>query len=428
MAEAGAPRTVDDPGDRRSFELHRVGGVLAATVVGAITGAVMASVQHLTVTTILGRVKAAPLPVIAICPVIGLLLAAACLRWLARGASPAIADEYIRNIHDPAPLAVGPAPGRVAASIATIGLGGALGMEAVALYAGGAIGTFAESRLGRFLTREDSKMLMVAGAAAGVAAIFHTPVTGAVFALEVPFRGRLGRRHVVPVLAGSLAGYVTAVAIVGDERLFPVRGHVHFSWRDLAVALVLGIVAGAFAHVFARVMRSAKSIAKRAPLAARIPIAGALMAGIVLLASTIAEGGTILGPGYVVTRWALDPTHSVGIILGILLLRTAASAVTLAGGGVGGLFIPLVAAGALTGRAVGGATGHAEDPMYAVVGAAAFLAAGYRVPLAAITFVAETTGRAGFIVPAMVAAFAAEITMGTTSVSAEQRDDAEAGW
>jgi CIC family chloride channel protein len=271
-------------------------------------------------------------------------------------------------------------------------------------------------------------MLMVAGAAAGVAAIFHTPVTGAVFALEVPFRGRLGRRHVVPVLAGSLAGYVTAVAIVGDERLFPVRGHVHFAWRDLAVALVLGIVAGAFAHVFARVMRSAKSIAKRAPLAARIPIAGALMAGIVLLASTIAEGGTILGPGYVVTRWALDPTHSVGIILGILLLRTAASAVTLAGGGVGGLFIPLVAAGALTGRAVGGATGHAEDPMYAVVGAAAFLAAGYRVPLAAITFVAETTGRAGFIVPAMVAAFAAEITMGTTSVSAEQRDDAEAGW
>jgi CIC family chloride channel protein len=207
-----------------------------------------------------------------------------------------------------------------------------------------------------------------------------------------------------------------------------VRGHVDFAWRDLAVALVLGIVAGAFAHLFARVMRIAKSIAKRAPLAARIPIAGGLMAGIVLLASTIADGGTILGPGYVVTRWALDPTHSVGIILGMLLLRTAASAVTLAGGGVGGLFIPLVAAGALTGRAVGGATGHAEDPLYAVVGAAAFLAAGYRVPLAAITFVAETTGRAGFIVPAMVAAFAAEITMGTTSVSAEQRDDAEAGW
>jgi chloride channel protein, CIC family len=55
-----------------------------------------------------------------------------------------------------------------------------------------------------------------------------------------------------------------------------------------------------------------------------------------------------------------------------------------------------------------------------VVGVAAFLGAGYRVPLAAVMFVAETTGRPGFIVPGLIAAVAAELIMGTTSVTAYQ--------
>ena len=414
--------------DRPGVELGRIRGVLAAALVGAVTGLLMAGVQRLTITDILGWVRGAPLPVLAFCPALGLVLAAVLLRTVGRGATPVLADEYIQNIHDPHAMAIAPVPGRLLANVATVGLGGALGLEAIALYTGAAIGTLADTRFGRFLHREDTKMLMIAGAAAGVAAIFQTPVTGAVFALEVPFRGRLGRRNVVPILAGSLAGYLAAIAVVGSQRLFPVQGHVDIAWRDLLMALALGAAAGTFAHGFARLMRLAKRIAMQAPLVVRLPIASALMVGVVLIGSTIADSGTVLGPGYTVTRWALDPTHAVGVVVGMLLLRMAASAITLAGGGVGGVFIPLVAAGALTGRAVAGATGHAEDPLYAVVGAAAFLAAGYRVPLAAITFVAETTGRVGFIVPAMVAVFAAEITMGSTSVSGAQRDDAEAGW
>jgi CIC family chloride channel protein len=109
-------------------------------------------------------------------------------------------------------------------------------------------------------------------------------------------------------------------------------------------------------------------------------------------------------------------------------MRVVATTAALGGGGVGGLSIPLVSLGALTGRFASGIAGRAGDPLDSVVGAAAFLAAGYRVPLAGITFVAETTGRVGFIVPAMVAVFAADLVTGRASVSTEQRDDAEAGW
>jgi CIC family chloride channel protein len=91
-----------------------------------------------------------------------------------------------------------------------------------------------------------------------------------------------------------------------------------------------------------------------------------------------------------------------------------------AGGGVGGLFVPLVVAGALLGRAAGVAVGGLDAELAVVVGVAAFLGAGYRVPLAAVTFVAETTGRAGFIVPGLLAAVAAELVMGHDSVTAYQ--------
>ena len=128
----------------------------------------------------------------------------------------------------------------------------------------------------------------------------------------------------------------------------------------------------------------------------------------------------MLTPGYSVVAWALDPKHSVALLLAILVLRCLATGATVAGGGVGGLFVPLVVAGALLGHAFAGALGQLDTSLFLVVGIAAFLGAGYRVPLAAVMFVAETTGRPGFIVPGLIAAVVAEIVMGTTSVTSYQ--------
>ncbi len=422
MSESPAPELLP-------FRDLRIVPMLLAAGVGVITGLFVTAMQLLTLNEMLARVEGLPLIAMAAAPAVGLVLAALCLRFIGKRTAPVISDAYIRNIHEPdSRLDLQPVPARLLGSVATIGLGGALGLEAVALYAGAAIGQLAETRLGRFIKGPDAKMLMVAGAAAGVSTVFHTPLTGAIFALEVPFRGRLGRHNPVPVLVASLAGYLVNVRIEGPSRLFPVHGNVNISWSDLLLALALGIAAGAVAHLFAILIRLSKRIVKKYPLSLRLPVASILMFGIVLLSSTIAEDSTVLGTGTLAIKWAADPTHAAGAIAGMLLLRIAANVITLGGGGAGGVFIPLVAAGALTGRLAGGLTGRADDTLFAVVGAAAFLGAGYRVPLAAVTFVAETTGRPGFIIPAMIAAFAAELTMGSKSVSEEQRDDAEATW
>ncbi len=105
----------------------------------------------------------------------------------------------------------------------------------------------------------------------------------------------------------------------------------------------------------------------------------------------------------------------------ILALRCIGTSLTVAGGGVGGLFIPLVVAGALAGRIVGGTVHALDTSLFTVIGVAAFLGAGYRVPLAGVMFVAEATGRPGFVVPGLIAAVVAELLMGRSSVTTYQR-------
>ncbi|CAN5581760.1 hypothetical protein BH24ACT4_BH24ACT4_10030 [soil metagenome] len=77
--------------------------------------------------------------------------------------------------------------------------------------------------------------------------------------------------------------------------------------------------------------------------------------------------------------------------------------------------------GALTGRLMAGLVNADNQSLWVVVGVAAFLGAGYRVPLAAVMFVAEATGRPSFVVPGLLAATGAQLLMGSSSVSAFQR-------
>lgn len=128
-----------------------------------------------------------------------------------------------------------------------------------------------------------------------------------------------------------------------------------------------------------------------------------------------------MGPGYETVRFALDPGRGLGIIAALATVRVLATASTVGGGGVAGMFVPLVVQGALTGRLLAGFFDADDQSLWVVVGVAAFLGAGYRVPLAAVMFTAEATGRPGFVVPGLIAATIAQLVMGTASMSAYQR-------
>ncbi len=388
--------------------------LLLAAAVGAVTGFAVLGFERLVVDVGVDHLLDAPLVVIAVLPGVGLVIAEIIRRTLGGGVSPATSDAYLLAYHDGVPLGWRAFVGRVGASIATLGTGGAMGLEGPSLYIGA---TFAD-RAARFFG-EHEQALLAAGAAAGVAAIFKAPATGAVFALEVPYQDDFGRRALAPSLVGAACGYLAFASVDGTSPLFPVRGSLPIDFADIASAVLLGLVCGVLARGFAWLLVGAKQWSERHRARVRLAVAAAGSAVVFVVARLAAGESLTIGPGYNVLRWAALQ-HAAGVLVVILVVRALATTSTVAGGGSGGLFIPLVLLGALTGRALGVSL-HRDAGGFTVLGVAAFLGAGYRVPLAALMFAAETTGKPGFVVPALLATTAADLVMGRASVTTYQR-------
>lgn len=394
--------------------------LLFAAVTGVVTGAIVAAFEYVTREVVYEELVHGPLWVRCLAPLVGLVGAALCIKLLG-GEGTATSDEYIANFHDRNHrLPLRPFPARMLAAFLTLGSGGAMGYEGPSIYAGAETGTLLQSRLGRFFARDEAKVLLVAGAAAGVAAIFRAPATGVVFALEVPYRDDLARRQLLPASIAAAAGYLTFVAFLGTEPLLPVEGSPGFGFVELAGSVALGLLAGAIARLFSVGVGHIKRFSARHDPLLLAAGAGVVLAGLAWASDAVFDAPLTLGSGYETVEWSIDPEHAFGLVALLFVMRAAATGVTLGGRGVGGLFIPLVVQGALLGAAVGGLFGDDDSTLFPLIGIAAFLGAGYRVPLAAVMFVAETTGRPGFVVPGLIAAVSAQILMGRWSVSPPQ--------
>ncbi|HEX7096078.1 MAG TPA: chloride channel protein [Acidimicrobiales bacterium] len=418
--------TVSDRWKRRRVDLSDIAlpsrnVLLLSAIVGTITGVLVAGFEAVVLDVMLDPLLDMPLWVGAVAPTLGLVGATAALHWIGRGIPGGTTDEYIKSFHDPLHRAtVRETIARMVAAISTLGAGGAMGMEGPSIFLGGAVGTQIDDLVpGRF--RGERRTLLVAGAAAGVAAIFKAPATGAVFALEVPYKNDLARHALAPALIGSATGYLAFAGIHGTDPLLPVRGQFGFNGRDIVGAILLGVLAGVGARAFALALRQAKTFSTHTSPVHRIALAGGALVVLFTLTRAVVGESLSIESGFAVMHWVLEPDRSIPTLLAVLLLRCAATVCVLAGGGVGGIFIPLVVAGALSGGIVGNAINELDTALFVVIGIAAFLGAGYRVPLASVMFVAETTGQASVVVPGLLAAVAAELVMGPSSVTDLQR-------
>jgi CIC family chloride channel protein len=401
--------------------------LLLAALTGLITGLGVALFESIVIELIFDELRDLPIGVLALMPAVGLIIAALSLRYLGP-TTPPTTDAYLRAFHDPAAgLRLRDLPARMLAAIGTLGFGGAMGLEGPSLYLGASVGAGLQARFHRWFRSIDHRVLMVAGAAAGVAAIFKAPATGAVFALEVPYQDDFARKMLLPALVAAATGYLGFVAVHGTESLIHASGSPDLSAGDLIGSIVLGAVGGLVARLFAILLRWAKRLTEVGSVVVRVLLAGALMAAITLIGNAIADEPVTIGVGYHTIEWALQPDRAVWVLLAVLGLRALATAATVSGGGVGGLFIPLVVTGAVLGRAMGAILPGLDDQLAVIIGVASVLGGGYRVPLAAVVFVAEATGRPGFIVPALLAAVAAELVMGRRSVTSYQRRSVLAG-
>jgi len=336
-------------------------------------------------------------------------------------------EEVIRSYHEhEGRIDVRSFVPKIAAAIMTVGFGGSAALEGPSIYGGGAIGSWLWSKLRRFrLSERERRIMLICGAAAGMSAVFRAPLTGIVFALEMPYRDDLAHEALVPSLIASVVSFVTLSTFLGATPLFNFGGSTSFTRQDLYWSAVLGLLIGLFAMIFVITFRRARGFFVRCRLPHWLKLAtGGLLTGLCgLLFLKIYPGNLVpLGPNYEAVTEILNRHHSSAQLVVFSVLKLAATLFTLATGGVSAMFVPLFLTGGSLGTAFAQSVVHSSaSGLYAAVGMASFLAAGYKTPLAAVVFVAEATGGHAFIIPSLIGAAVAYAVSGDASASADQR-------
>ena len=318
---------------------------------------------------------------------------------------------------------------KLLAAIATVGFGGSAALEGPSIYGGGAIGSWLWTRLRRVrwltLDARDRRIMLICGAAAGMSAVFRAPFTGVVFSLEMPYKDDLAHEALLPSLIASVVSFMTLSAFLGSAPLFDFASGLSFTRRDLLWCALLGVLIGLLAMAFVVTFRRARAFCVNAPVPHWIKLAaGGLMTALCGLAFLHFYPGSLvpLGPNYEAVGLILGHAHGSLELVVFGLLKLAATIFTLACGGVSAMFVPLFLAGGSFGLAFGQSIVHSSTPaLYAAVGMACFIAAGYKTPLAAVVFVAEATGGHAFIIPALIGSAVAYAVSGDASASGDQR-------
>lgn len=338
-------------------------------------------------------------------------------------------EEVIEAYHHNTAISMRTFPQKLIASATTVGLGGSSALEGPSIYGGAALGTFLwrvlHRRRGLRLTDRDRRIMLICGAAAGMSAVFRAPLTGIVFALEMPYKDDLAHEAVLPSLIASVVSYLTLGALLGNEVLFDFPAARAYTLRDLGWCALLGCVIGLVAMVFGISFRRLRRFVVNWKQQHWIKLAvGGFLTGCIGLAFLQIFPGEIVpvGANYEVVRSILNEAHSSAELLTFTLFKLLATAATLGFGGVGAMFVPMFLSGGCIGTAFAQSVVHTPMVgMYAAVGMSAFIAAAYKTPLASVVFVAEATGGHGFIIPALIGAAVAYTVSGDASISSDQQ-------
>ena len=310
------------------------------------------------------------------------------------------------------------------ASILTLGSGGSGGREGPTMQMGGAIG----SAIGRGLkvSPRERRILMVAGVAAGMAAVFRTPLGAALLAAEILYRDDFEAEALIPAIMASVIAYSVVISIFGESTLFARAPRYLFIPRHLPLYALLAILIAAVASIFLASLRAVQRLSARSPLPAWArPAAGGLALGIFAVPLIILVGGHfatpgralgILGGGYGAAQvaitgadWLPGGWKGAEFLLFLCGAKLLATSLTVGTGGSAGDFGPSLVLGGLFGGAFGRAAAVLlHDPSidpgaFALVGMGTFYGGLAHVPVSSLIMVSELAGSYDLLVPLMLA-------------------------
>jgi len=299
--------------------------------------------------------------------------------------------------------------GSAVLSILVVGMGASLGREGAPKQVGAVLANVLSDRTR--LSDEQRRLLVACGAGAGMAAAYGVPLGGALFALEV-LRGVLALRLILPaLLASAIAAGVSWLALPNAPTYlipaYPTSPSV-LCWALIA-GPVAGLVSIAYVHLVAFADRNKPDGWRR--LVAPVGALG-------LLGAASIQFPQLLGNGKDIAQLAFSNEVTPLLLVTLLVLRPLSTILCLGSGVPGGLFTPSLALGALLGGVLGLAWSWiwpgVPPGLYAVLGAAAVLAATTHGPISAVVLVMELTGRdRSFVLPLLLAVVTATLVART---------------
>jgi CIC family chloride channel protein len=310
------------------------------------------------------------------------------------------------------------------ASICTLGTGGAGGREGPTMHIGGALGSTL-ARLLRVSARE-RRILLVAGVAAGISAVFRTPLGAALLAVEVLYRDDFETDALIPAVLSSVVAYSVVIALYGESTLFARAAGYPFVPAHLPYYALLALAVALLAIGFVNGLRIVKYLVSRVPGPRWLrPALGGLALGVVAtpiiwlfgrLVGTPGQGLGLLGGGYGAVQMAITgaawlPGGWQGVWLLFLLCgaKLVAASLTIGSGGSAGDFAPSLVLGGVFGGAFGRALQlllhdpRVDPGAFALVGMAAFYGGIAHAPLSSLILVCELAGNYDLLVPLMLA-------------------------
>ncbi|HVS51965.1 MAG TPA: chloride channel protein [Opitutaceae bacterium] len=269
-------------------------------------------------------------------------------------------------------------------SAISIGTGGPFGAEGPIIMTGGAFGSLFAQLF--HLTAAERKTLLVAGAAAGMSAVFATPVAAVLLAVEL-LLFEWKPRSFIPVAVAAVVASLLRVPLLGAGPIFPVALHAMLEPRAIGVALGVGVAAGFVSGLMTALVYACEDAFEKLPVHWMWwPAIGALLVGV---------GGWIdprvLGVGYGTIHGLMRGEVLGAAAISLVVAKGLVWSIALGSGTSGGVLAPLLMIGGALGAIAGPLTGVGDAGLWAMVGMAAMMGGTMRSPLTGMVFVLELT-------------------------------------
>lgn len=291
-------------------------------------------------------------------------------------------------------------------AILTISAGGSAGREGPISQIGAGLGSYIAQRLG--LSPKERRILLLAGAAGGLGAIFRAPLGGALTAIEVIYKEDFEAEAILPSVLSSVVAYSIFTFFFGTDPMF---GIPEFSFRNVAELPFYAVLAMCCAGSGWLFVRTFEHLKRRIflPLSDRIGITATMTLGgfsMGILGMVFPE---LLSGGYGWLELAIKEQLPVLTMLLIVFGKILATSITIGSGLSGGMFAPALFIGGMTGGAVGQVASQwypgvvTQPGGYVLVGMAAFFAGVASAPIGPLIMVCELTQGYGLLAPLMLA-------------------------